>query len=176
LPGDHAELVLDAALADLFTEGDRARDGVDGGAIEARPLPGAGDDQDTPPPDGIRSDEARPDPSPCPVGIPDGLLVVDPVLDELAADAAGLRRQTTIEGDGPSRLRPVGIPNPPVPGDPSTEPDRPAEAGGVLPRLAVTLFAAGFWSYRGRILDVTDRPAQRPHPRRSPRSSSASGS
>src|SRR5262249_6790097 len=74
-----------------------------------------------------------------------------------ATDSAELRSQTTVESGGPSGLRSAGVPNSPVPGDPTTEPDRPGEAGGVLARLAVTLFAAGFWSYRGRIYDATNR-------------------
>jgi hypothetical protein len=186
LSESQAGLVLDAALADLITDEERSRDRADGGTNEALPLPGAGDAHDGFGPDGIRSDEARPAPASRAVEIPrvlDGflgrrlrpVLVSDPLLDELADDAAELRGQTTVESGGPSLLRAAGVPNPPVPGGPTTEPDRPGEAGGVLARLAVSLFAAGFWGYRGRILDVTNRRARRPHPRRIPRSSGASG-
>jgi hypothetical protein len=186
LTGSHAGLALDLALADLVTDEERLQDGADGGTNEVLPPSDAEDPQTGFGPDGIRTDEARPAPASRPVEIPhvlDNFLgrrlrpvpVSDPVLDELAADAVGLRGLTMVEGGGPSPLRAAGVPNPPVPGDPATEPDRPGEAGGVLARLAVTLFAAGFWGHRGHIRDATNRRAGRAHPARNSRSSRAKG-
>ena len=172
LSGPHRELMLDAVLADLISDADRWRDGIDGATNEVQPLSGTGDAPDGSGPDGIRSDDARPAPASRPVEVPylmDGFIarrlrtvpVSDTVLDELAADAAGLRRLTTGGSGGPSLLRSAGASNPPVAGDPIAQGDRPGKPGGVLARLAVTLVAAGFWGYRARNLDVTNRNAGR---------------
>jgi hypothetical protein len=101
--------------------------------------------------------------------------VLDSLLDELAADAAGLRIQTVAGRRGPSAPPAAVVSNPPVPGDPIAQQDRSEESGGVLARLAVTLLAAGFWGHRARIAGVTKRQARRPHHARTSRSSQAAG-
>jgi hypothetical protein len=101
--------------------------------------------------------------------------VLDSLLDELAADAAGLRIQPAAGSRGPAAPPAAGVANPPVPGDPLAQHDRPEESGGVLARLAVTLFAAGLWGHRARIVGVTKRQARRPHHARTSRSSQAAG-
>ena len=114
LSGLPSDFGLDSALADLVSDADRWRDGVDGATNEVQPLPGAGDAPDGSEPDGIRSDKARPAPVSRPVEVPylrDGFIsrrlrtvpVSDTVLDELAAEAAGW----------PGRSRP-GVPGGPV--------------------------------------------------------------
>jgi hypothetical protein len=159
LAGSHAGLVLDAVLADLITDADRPRDGVDGGTNEVSRTPDAGDAQDGLGPDGTRSDEARPDPVSRPVEIPhaeDGLIgrrlpavpVADVVLDELAAGAVGWTGWTTVESGAHS------VPQPPVGPQPaaarSDEQDGRRETGRPLVVLAVAVLGAGSWSQRGR--------------------------
>jgi hypothetical protein len=146
--------VLDAILADVVTEADRWRDGIEGDTDEAAPLPGAGEAQDGLGPDDIRSNEARPAPASRPVEIPhvlDGFLgrrlrlvpVSDALLDELAA-AVG----------SPGRLA--------VPADPIARPETPQEPGKGLAKLAATLIVTGSWSHRARFRGVTSQKAGRP--------------
>jgi hypothetical protein len=101
--------------------------------------------------------------------------VLDSLLDELAADAAGLRTPTAAGTRGLSAPPAAVVANPPLPGDRLAPHDRPEESGGVLARLAVTLLAAGLWGHRARIGGVTRRQARRPHQARTTRSSQAAG-
>src|SRR5262249_40941614 len=101
--------------------------------------------------------------------------MLDSLLDDLAADAAGLRIQPASGSRGPAALPAAVVANPPVPGDPIAQQDRPEESGGVLARLALTLLAAGFLGQRARIGAITKRRAGRPHHARPWRSSQAAG-
>jgi hypothetical protein len=138
--------VLDAVLADLVTDADRSRDGVDGEKNEVLPLPDAGDARDGLGPDGIRSDDARPDPVSRPMEMPrvdDGLIgrrtrsvpVSHAVRRELAAVAVGMPGRTTV-------LRYL-----------TARPVRLAPGAG----LAATVTVAGSWGQRARFRDVRGR-------------------
>jgi hypothetical protein len=72
----------------------------------------------------------------------------DRALDEVAADAAELRRRS------------AGIPYPQAPGDSIAQEDRPGTSGGGLARLAAALLVTAFWGHPGRIRGVTT--ARRP--------------
>ena len=80
----------------------------------------------------------------------------DQVLDDLAADAAEARGTAAGTSVLPAHPR-AGVPNPPLPGDSSTQQDRPEDRGGVLARLAVGLLAAGLWGHGAGLGDLRFR-------------------
>jgi hypothetical protein len=151
--------VLDAVLAELVGDGDRLRDGIEGGTDEDLPLPGAGDSQDGLGSDGFRSDETRPAPVGRPAGISrveDDLVggrlrsvpVADAVLEELAA-AVGWPGWAAGGAIGLSVARPPSGWGPTDPTARISEHEVSAETGGPAETLAVALLAAGLWAHRG---------------------------
>ncbi len=136
----HVHHVVDSAIADMSATSDRLK-GDDGA--------------------GYRGEEAHP--------LADrGLIVARPrtgsipdkVRDVLDSNTTTLRRQGEVGG----RRFTAGCVKSDVvlPAQAAFQPDQSANPDGLLPRVAVTLVAAGFWGYRARfVVGTARRPGRR---------------
>jgi len=88
-------------------------------------------------------------------------LVLDSVLEELAADSVLWRAETTAGTTGLPARAVVGVSHNPVPIDLMRQQDRPGPPGGFTARLAVILLAAGSYGYGIGILGDRNRQAGR---------------
>jgi hypothetical protein len=157
--GPDAGQVVDSALVDLVTGGDRSRgEGADGSS-GVPGLPGAGEVKDATELERIPPGRIDPTGVARPVELPPrvrsvecGLIRVDTIsealLEELPAAAVG----------SPGRLA--------VPADPIVRLETPQEPGKGLARLAATLIVAFSWDHRARFRGVTSRQARRPRCRK----------
>jgi hypothetical protein len=134
LSGSRAGLVLNSVLADLAVGAERTRGVEVDESSGASTPPASADVEGGSGPDGLLMwSSPRPGPA------------FDLVLDELAADRIRWPCGTASKSRGPAGPLAGEVTNPRVPGEPDDRYDRTGTSGGLLPRLAVTLLAAGLW-------------------------------
>jgi hypothetical protein len=155
LTGSGAGELLDAALAALATDADRARGEEAHETGDVRRAPGTGDFENGTGPERISPDRSIPAGLVRPVEFPHhvrqiegGLVrmhaISDVVIDEVATSAVRLPKSLAI------------------PFDLIVRSETPQEASGGLAKLAAILIVAGSWGHRARFRGVTSRQGVRP--------------